>query len=57
MVTIGARAGMMLPTGRRNMYLGEKYLRGNIGLLAMLTLGPITAATDMGIMLRGALDT
>jgi outer membrane protein OmpA-like peptidoglycan-associated protein len=57
MLTVGARAGMMLPTGRRNMYLGEKYLRGNIGLLAMLSLGPLTAATDLGIMLRGALDT
>ena len=57
MVTIGARAGLMLPTGRRNMYLGEKYIRGQIGLLAMVNLGPITAASDIGIQLRGALDT
>jgi outer membrane protein OmpA-like peptidoglycan-associated protein len=57
MVTLGARVGAMLPTGRRKMYLGEKYIRGQVGLLAMLNLGPFTAASDLGLVLRGALDT
>ncbi len=50
---VGARGGLILPTGRDASYTGENTFRINVGLLAALNLGDsITVASDLGVMTR-----
>ncbi len=49
---IGARAGIILPTGTQNAYVGEGALRFTAGALASLNLGQLTLGTDFGLMGR-----
>lgn len=53
----GARAGLVLPTGRQDAYVGEAAIRANVGLLAAANFGPIRLATDAGMVLRQELST
>jgi outer membrane protein OmpA-like peptidoglycan-associated protein len=57
MVRLGAHGGLILPTGRRAIYIGEQFVRGRAGLMAALDLGPMTFASDAGVTLRGNVDT
>ncbi|MBT3217698.1 MAG: OmpA family protein [Proteobacteria bacterium] len=57
MLHLGAHGGLILPTGRRNIYIGEQYVRGVVGLMAMLDMGPLTIGTDAAVTLRGKVDT
>ncbi len=51
---LGARAGIILPTGRKNAYMHEDAVRFQLGLLAAVNLGPVRLATDAGVMTRDA---
>lgn len=53
----GARAGITLPTGKPDSYIGEEGVRFNLGLLAAAELGPVTLATDAGLLTRSAVET
>lgn len=53
----GLRAGIILPTGRPDSYMGENDLRFSAGALAALNLGnTITLATDLGVLTRPTCD-
>ncbi|MEZ4236350.1 MAG: OmpA family protein [Myxococcota bacterium] len=54
---IGARAGLILPTGRQAAYVGEGRLRTNLGLLATLGGGPIRFASDLSLGTRTTVRT
>ena len=53
----GARAGLQLPTGRRNFYVSERGIRADAGLMAVTNLGPVRIAADSGILMRRNLST
>lgn len=53
----GVRAGVILPTGRREAWLGERGPRLGAGLLASADLGPLTVASDIGLTSRTAVQT
>ncbi len=53
----GARAGVMMPTGRKQVFLGDKGIRGTIGLLASVEIGPVELATDLGLLGRTREET
>ena len=54
---LGARAGIILPTGRQAAYVGEGRLRFNLGGLATLGAGPIRVASDFSIATRSVVRT
>jgi outer membrane protein OmpA-like peptidoglycan-associated protein len=54
---IGARVGLILPTGRKEAYMGEGRMRFAFGGLASLRGGPFTVATDLGLHTRTAVET
>lgn len=54
---IGARGGLLLPTGRPNSYMGERSVRTNVGLLAAVNLGPLRVATDVSVLSRTRVET
>lgn len=54
---IGARGGLILPTGRKNAYMSENRLRFTIGGLASLKAGPFTVASDLGVNTRTTVAT
>jgi len=56
-VHAGGRGGVRLPTGRKDVFLGDQGIRGTVGLLASLDVGPVTLATDLGLVGRTALDS
>lgn len=56
-VNLGIRGGLILPTGRPESYIGEGQLRANAGLVAATNLGPVTVASDLGLMTREVLPT
>jgi outer membrane protein OmpA-like peptidoglycan-associated protein len=56
-VNLGARAGVILPTGRKNSYISESGIRFGVGALASLTAGPLTFATDFGLATRTTVET
>lgn len=53
----GVRGGVILPTGRQGLYLGEAGPRLGAGLLASLEAGPLTVASDLGLSTRTAVRT
>lgn len=53
----GLRADLRLPTGRRQAWLGEATPRVDLGLLSGLNLGALEATFELGLELRGAVDT
>lgn len=56
-INAGASFDLILPTGRAEAYMGEKNVRGHLGLLATLDLGPLDWGLDVGIMARAVTDT
>ena len=56
-LNVGVRGGIMLPTGRTRSYMGEEGLRGSFGALVAARLGPLTLATDAGLLLRDPVST
>ena len=54
---VGVRGGLILPTGRQNAYIGEGRLRLGAGLLASLSGGPVTVASDFGFATRTTVET
>lgn len=54
---VGARAAIVLPTGRQNSYIGENSVRGNAGLVAAANLGALRLATDAGVVIRTGVTT
>jgi len=49
---LGLRAGIILPTGASEAYLGDASFRPNGGLLAHVAVGRTLLATDLGVMGR-----
>lgn len=54
---VGFRGGILLPTGKRNSYLGESRVRFTAGGLVAARLGPVTVASDVGLMSRREVET
>lgn len=54
---IGVRGGLILPTGRPAAYMGEGRLRLGAGVLASLSGGPFTVASDFGVATRTTVET
>ena len=54
---VGARAGLTLPTGRQEAYIGESNIRGTGGLMAAANLGALRLATDAGVVIRSGVNT
>lgn len=54
---LGTRGGIVLPTGRKNSYIGEKAVRFQVGQLAAVRIGPLTVATDIGLFTRARNET
>lgn len=54
---VGARGGLILPTGKPNAYMGESGVRLQVGALAAVNAGPFTVGTDLGLMTRPTLAT
>jgi outer membrane protein OmpA-like peptidoglycan-associated protein len=53
----GVRTGLILPTGSREAWLGERGPRLGAGLLASVQLGPLMVASDVGLLARTAVQT
>ncbi len=56
-LTLGASAGISLPTGRERAYLGDKTVTGRIKALAGFQLGKMRAGGNLGILLRQLSET
>ncbi|MEQ1501124.1 MAG: OmpA family protein [Myxococcota bacterium] len=54
---LGVRGGLILPTGRKEAYIGENRLRLTGSLLASLQGGPLLFATDFGVQTRTKVET
>ncbi|MEQ1565070.1 MAG: OmpA family protein [Myxococcota bacterium] len=54
---VGARVGIVLPTGRKNAYIGEDRIRFGFGAQAALSGGPFTLASDLGLATRSTVET
>lgn len=54
---VGIRAGISLPVGSTEAYIGEEGIRFAGGALAAFNVGPITLASDAGILTRETLVT
>ena len=53
----GVSTQLLLPTGRKQAFLGDQSVRARLGLLASVELGPATLATDLGLLARQRLET
>lgn len=53
----GVRAGLILPTGRKEAYMSENGIRFGAGALASLNVGDLTIGTDLGIATRQGVET
>lgn len=53
----GLRADVFIPTASKAKYMGERNVRGAAALLAMVDVGRLQVATDLGVMLRGNVNT
>ncbi|MCB9684354.1 MAG: OmpA family protein [Alphaproteobacteria bacterium] len=54
---VGGRVGLTLPTGAQNAYSGEGAIRFTGAALVALNLGPLTVASDFGLMSRATRET
>lgn len=54
---VGLRGGIMLPTGRSDSYIGEGRVRLAAGGLVAARIGPVTVASDLGVMTRTEVET
>jgi outer membrane protein OmpA-like peptidoglycan-associated protein len=53
----GLATRLMLPIGRKEVFLGDRSVRVQIGLLASIALGPVEVATDLGALARQREET
>ncbi len=51
-LTLGARADLYLPIGTNNAYLGDPSIRGQFGLNAGTTLGPVRLGAELSYVAR-----
>lgn len=56
-LTLGARADLLFPTGRKELWIGEPNVRLHASLLAAAELGAWEALGELGLMARQAVDT
>jgi outer membrane protein OmpA-like peptidoglycan-associated protein len=57
MIQFGPRVNLYFPTGRKDAYIGENSVRGEVALMGAVFAGPLTVATDLGVMLRANINT
>jgi outer membrane protein OmpA-like peptidoglycan-associated protein len=56
-VNFGGHLDFALPSGKKSAYMGERYPRGVVGLLANTELGPVEFIGDLSVMFRAPVDT
>lgn len=54
---VGARGGLILPTGRKEAYMSENRIRFALGAEAAVSGGPFTFASDLGLATRSTVET